>query len=88
MLRITRARTSAGETCLMLEGHLAGSWVAELKTAMATAADPPDRCRLDLAGVHFVDAQGVALLRALQSLGVDFFRVSPFVRGLMNARPK
>lgn len=82
MLRITPCESSAGEPCLIVEGGLSGPWVAELRTACAV--EP--RVRLDLSRVHFVDADGLALLRALLDGGAALRAASPFVEELLQLR--
>jgi ABC-type transporter Mla MlaB component len=60
MLRITQR-----DGCLVVEGRVAGPWVAELSRAaddlLAAAGSP----RLDLSGVSYVDHAGLELLREL-----------------------
>jgi ABC-type transporter Mla MlaB component len=45
------------------------------------------RVYLDLSGVHFVDARGLALLHRLFNQGVVLQAVSPFVQELFNTSP-
>ncbi|MFH0344601.1 MAG: STAS domain-containing protein [Chromatiales bacterium] len=84
MLRITPATKPADATYLMLEGRLVGPWVAELQAAVMAAGSSPGRVHLDLAGVHYVDAQGLALLHRLEDQGVVLQTPSPFVQELLN----
>ncbi len=87
MLRITPATRPAVATHLVLEGRLVGPWVAELQAAVM-AAGSLSRVHLDLSGVHFVDAQGLALLHRLQDQGVILQTPSPFVQELLNTSPE
>lgn len=85
MLRITRIEKAEVEINLILEGCLMGAWVAELQTAVLEANTVSTRVQLDLTGVHFVDARGLALLHRLLNQGVVLQGVSPFVQELMNS---
>jgi len=87
MLRITPVTLPAGQPCLFLEGRLLGPWVHELAGTVAAASDSPAGLQLDLTGVHYVDAQGLALLRSLQGRGAVLRAVSPFVAELLHERP-
>lgn len=86
MLRITTCETSADGLCLILEGGLAGPWVAELQAACDAAGESHPSVRLDLSRVHYVDADGLALLRALLDGGAALRAVSPFVEELLQLR--
>jgi ABC-type transporter Mla MlaB component len=83
MLRIT-SRASHGAWTLELEGRLAGEWVEELRTAVASAHTPARGIRLRLAGLAFADEAGVALLRSLRDDGVELLDCSEFVVALVN----
>jgi ABC-type transporter Mla MlaB component len=86
MLRITpqtNANAAAG-VCFVLEGRLVGPWVAELRKAARSVEGP---LRLDLAGVHFVDAEGLALLRRLRKAGATLRNAAPFVQELLALGP-
>lgn len=84
MLRITRAEKIETGIQLIVEGCLAGAWVAELQTAVLEAYSMSNCVYLGLSGVHFVDTQGLALLHRLLNQGVVLQAVSPFVRELIN----
>jgi len=84
MLRITPATRPAVATHLVLEGRLVRPWVAELQAAVTAVNSSPGRVHLDLSGVHYVDAQGLALLHRLQDQGVVLQTLSPFVQELLN----
>src|SRR5215203_2174077 len=92
MLRITPLTSleHAGPS-LKLEGQLAGPWVKALRQAhdehvkllSAVDAAPTPRLALDLADVSFIDASGVALLRALVTEGVELKNRSAYVTELL-----
>jgi ABC-type transporter Mla MlaB component len=60
MLRITQR-----DGCLVVEGRVAGPWVAELSRAAEELLSRADAPRLDLSGVRYVDHAGAELLREL-----------------------
>ncbi len=63
MVRITtRPGAPDGPTTLVVEGRLAGAAVEALR---GEAAAHPGRLRLDLTGLSYADAAGVALLTSL-----------------------
>lgn len=68
----------AGET-LRLEGHLGGTCVAELRRSCDQVLLECRQLTLDLAGVSFIDRDGVRLLKRLKLLGVELRSCSPFV---------
>jgi ABC-type transporter Mla MlaB component len=80
MLRIWTEETKNGTRglCLRLEGQVRGPWVAELARATGEVVARGVALSLDLGGVSFVDADGVALLRNLQSQQIPFENCTPF----------
>lgn len=85
MLRITpgiRADDKAIEL-LKLDGQITGRWVEELRRACheALGSHPrrPNPLVLDLAGVSFIDADGIALFQELVARGVRLTNGSLFV---------
>ena len=80
MLRITRQSPTNGRPVLVLEGRLVGPWVGELRR---TVAELDGGKSVDLAGVTFADAEGVAALRALRSTGTDLVGASGFLAALI-----
>lgn len=86
MLRITSHKISTAETCLTLEGRLAGPWVKELLATIDAIPVPREHVHLNLQQVHFVDAEGIELLRRLKDDRFVFDAVSPFVQLLLIAR--
>jgi len=68
VLRIHR-ETRDDEARLVLEGKLAGPWVAECRALLAEGTPAGPALVLDAREVHFADAAGLALLRELDSAG-------------------
>lgn len=73
MLRITIFNMPTGLR-LVLEGKLAGPWVAELESAWeeARAGNRPQKSVVDLSGVTTVDENGKKLLATMCSEGARF----------------
>lgn len=79
MLRITTQAEKTGTERLRLGRRLAGEYVAELQIAAAAALGRSPRLVLDLAGLTFIDAEAVKLLRVLQEQ--EFEPVGPHDTG-------
>ena len=85
MLRISRAATAdhSERELLRLEGQVTGPWVEELRRACAETLGSNGHSRngfvLDLAGVSFLDADGIALFRELAARRVLFTNCSAFI---------
>jgi len=77
MLKITQHRDAASESVsFMLEGRLAGPWVAELETCWRQrVANQERRTVVDLTGVTFVDAEGKTLLTKMWQQGAQLHAV-------------
>ena len=80
MLRITPGTEEDATPRLTLDGRIAGAWVGELRKARELAAAAGGRLVLHMAGVTFVDPDGVRLVRRLLEEGVVIRDCSPFVR--------
>lgn len=80
MLRITKQTPPNSRPVLVLEGRLVGAWVGELRR---TAAEVDGEKSVDLAGVTFADADGVAALRLLRRSGADLVGASGFLAALI-----
>ena len=79
MLRIT-AVTPLNQVCaLRLEGQLIGKWVKELERCCKDARTNGGRLVLDVAGVSFIDNDGLALLQGLTDGAVTLINPSHFV---------
>jgi ABC-type transporter Mla MlaB component len=82
MFRITPT-DGDGERTLRLEGRLVALWVGELLSTCREAASA-ERCLvLDLSGVTFVDAAGLACLRDLRERGAVLRGCSAFINELL-----
>jgi ABC-type transporter Mla MlaB component len=64
---------------LRLEGQLIGPWLKELERSCAEARTNGAGLVLDLAGVSFIDNEGLALLRSLTDRAVILTNPSHFV---------
>ncbi len=83
MHRITQIIDHDSVSTFRLEGKLRGSWVTEFARSCEKLPCSPDRLRLDLSAVTFVDGLGVALLCELLGRGVTFSTCSGFVAELL-----
>ena len=79
MFRVTRADRE-DRPVILLEGRLAERWVGELERACQSLRPPRV---LDLSGVTFADALGVAALHRLQGQGAELVGASCFVKELL-----
>jgi hypothetical protein len=80
MLRITKRTPPNGDPTFVLEGRLVGPWVGELRR---TVAEVEGKTSIDLAGVTFADADGVAALRAFRGAGAELVGASGFLAALI-----
>jgi hypothetical protein len=80
MLRITKQSPPHGRPILLLEGRLVGPWVGELRQTVGAVEGPKV---LDLSGVTFADADGVAALRTLRGAGAELVGASGFLAALI-----
>jgi anti-anti-sigma regulatory factor len=85
MLRISKSavENEGGATHLRLEGQVTGPWVEELRRVCTETSGnnghSTDRLVIDLAGVSFLDADGIALFHELAARRVLFTNCSSFV---------
>jgi anti-anti-sigma regulatory factor len=85
MLRISQrsAENEGGGICLRLEGQVTGPWVQELRRVCTQVSGNnghgKDHLFVDLAGVSFLDADGIALFHELAARRVLFTNCSSFV---------
>ena len=84
MLRISQgSQNEAGPICLRLDGQVTGPWVEELRRVctdtLRNNEQNTNHLVVDLAGVSFLDAAGIALLRELSARRVLFTNCSTFV---------
>jgi len=83
MLKIT-AKREEDKSTLMLEGKLAGPWVAELQSSWdAERAAAGKQVSLDLNEVTFVDAEGKALLAKLYEEGAKLISKGCLIRSIV-----
>jgi hypothetical protein len=83
MLMITRSEGGDLTRTLKLEGKLLGPWVGELESACRKPQVSPDRVRLDLFGLTFVDEEGARFLLGLIRDGARVVACSGFVAELL-----
>jgi ABC-type transporter Mla MlaB component len=79
MLRISIFQSSSQAVTLQIEGELKGRWVAELGRACEESLSRDARLIVDLAGVSFIDTDGIDLCRALRERSVVFANPSSFI---------
>jgi hypothetical protein len=86
MLRISERSdlpATQGIKLLRLEGQVTGPWVAELRRVCTEAFGNDGHATphlvLDLSGVFFLDADGIALFRELSERRVRFSNCSAFI---------
>ena len=70
-LRITREKGSRARTTLKLEGRVVAEWAALLEQECSDLLRSGVAVCLDLAGVRFVDRNGVETLARLSGAGVE-----------------
>jgi hypothetical protein len=78
MLRIVTEKTG-GTVTVRVEGRAIGPWVEELQRSCERALVTGDEVLVDLAGVSFVDREGVEVLRTLGTRGALVVNCSLFV---------
>ena len=83
MLRLTLVSQSEEETILTVDGWLVGANVAVLEQEGARHLREGRRLVLDLTGVRFIDAVGIALLQGWSGTQLDLRGGSPFVQLLL-----
>jgi ABC-type transporter Mla MlaB component len=88
MLRITHTNGDDLISTLRIEGKLLGPWVTELARSCDELPCSPDRLRLDLSAVSFVDGPGVALLRDLLGRGATLAACSGLVAELLHGEAR
>ena len=79
MLRITYTQVHDSVLTLRLEEKLRGPWVKEFARLFEELSCSPDRLRLDLSAVTFVDGTGVSLLSDLLGRGATLAACSGLV---------
>jgi ABC-type transporter Mla MlaB component len=79
MLKISCSESGDNAQTLRLEGHVSGPWVEELRGVCERLLAQGQQLTLDLAGVSFLDLDGITLVRGLAARHVALFNRSPFV---------
>jgi hypothetical protein len=83
MLMITRSEEGDLGCTLKLEGKLLGPWVGELELACDGSRIHPERVRLDLSGLTYLDAEGTQFLKGLLREGIRVVACSGFVAEML-----
>jgi ABC-type transporter Mla MlaB component len=85
MLKITDGQLSDQTATLHLEGEVLGPWVLELRRACEQWLADHHQLILDLAGVSFIDRDGIALFQELMNHQVRLINCSPFLTEQLKA---
>lgn len=85
MLKITDQNLSDEGATLHLEGEVIGPWVMELRRSCEQGLASRHRLILDLAGVSFIDRNGIALIQELMNHQVRLINCSPFLTEQLKA---
>ena len=83
MFKLSEERQRGG-LVLKLEGRLADAWVDELARAAGGALADGTQVTLDLDGLSYADARGVAVLRHAAGLGARLAGGSTFINALID----
>jgi anti-anti-sigma regulatory factor len=83
VFKLTTVTIGESEAVLTLEGRLTSEWVAELARTTATAMTQATHVTLELSGLTFVDANGVAMLRDAAERGARLTGGSTFITALI-----
>lgn len=83
MLRIEKVSEDDATVTLKVEGRIVGHWVATLEEECFRSLRGSKQLILDLAGVSFIDRDGVALLMKVKGERVRVLNCSPFVKELL-----
>jgi anti-anti-sigma regulatory factor len=83
MLRLTRTTSPAGRVVLKAEGQIVGEYVALLAGECRGMGGRNGGVILDLAGVSYLDRDGVRLLRDLSADQVSLVNCPPLVEDLL-----
>jgi hypothetical protein len=79
MLKISGPESGDHPRTLRLAGQVIGPWVEALRGVCEQLLAEGQPLTLDLAGVSFLDRDGIALLRRLAARHVALINRSPFV---------
>ena len=84
MFKLTTQREQGDDVILKLEGRLVAAWAGEFARAVDTAMSEHGRITLDLDGLSFADARGVALIRGAVNRGARLAGGSEFISALID----
>jgi ABC-type transporter Mla MlaB component len=79
MMRISVLESSFQAVTLRVEGEVKGRWVAELGRSCEESLSRNIRLNLDIAGVSFIDSDGISLFRVLMDRQVVLSNPCPFI---------
>jgi anti-anti-sigma factor len=83
VFKVTTVQQRRNRVTLRLEGRLAAAWVPEFDRAVAAAVSEYSHVTLDLDGLSFVDADGVAVIRSAVDRGARLTGGSQFIGALI-----
>lgn len=83
MLRIEKVGEDAASVTLRLEGRVVAQWVVALEDECQRVLQRSKRLILDVAGVTFIDRDGVAMLGDMNGKRLQVVNCSPFLRELL-----
>ena len=83
MIRITVRAQTPTEVVLQIEGTISEQTIETLKAEGERWLPHKERLVLDLAGVRFIDAAGIALLRGWRGEGLVLRGASRFIGALL-----
>ena len=79
MMRISVVQSSRQTVTLRVEGEVKGRWVVELGRACEESLSRDIQLILDLAGVSFIDIDGISLFRDLMDRHAVITNSCPFI---------
>lgn len=88
MLRMIQAGSGDSPETIVLHGRLVGPWVDQLRQLCQAWPSTSPALRLDLSGVSYVDAAGVALLGQLRRQGAAITGLSRFIAEMLREDPQ
>lgn len=85
MLRISSVTEVGSPVTLKVEGDLTGDWVPLLGAECLRHLDARKTVELDVAGIGFIDREGVAMVHGLFARGVRVVGASALVNALLGS---
>lgn len=83
MLRITKIEDNGAPVTLKLEGKVSDQWAALLNEECRALLDRRNDLRLDFAGVTFMDADGVEVVKGLSRRRITIVNAPSIIRELL-----